>query len=336
MTDSTISKLGFSKKGSSGKRRVLLDTNIWRYVIDNKMQGELIRIARNGRFNVQIAPAVLFETLRLKDQDLLADIVRLMANKCFKRLMPEAYSESIEILREVERARPNWLRSSPELEFFWRVEKYWTRKTGGFWVNCARSPNTEAHALVRNEGELVENVRKQSRHARKEMMDSDWGNNPLTDYSFCKLGSPLPGWRGDEIESWRAKTLTAITNALTHPGSPYRDWIVPFIEIDSGLLYSADWIEFWLYLVDKEALPRQWLRWGFSFAQRFRKVTAGTPGDEQLATYLVETDLLITADKALISILEECRTYAPCNLPEGVLVPAGYEGVSRLLNLLKT
>jgi predicted nucleic acid-binding protein len=85
---------------------VLLDTNIWRYVVNIGSQGALLRIARDGLYDVQIAPAVLHETLRLKNASLRATLVRLMTNSRFHRLMPEAYSESMEILREIERIRP--------------------------------------------------------------------------------------------------------------------------------------------------------------------------------------------------------------------------------------
>ena len=39
----------------------------------------------------------------------------------------------------------------------------------------------------------------------------------------------------------------------------------------------------------------------------FRKVTPGSAGDTQLFSYFVDTDLVITADKALLEILDECR-----------------------------
>jgi hypothetical protein len=57
---------------------VLLDTNIWRYVVDNGAQGSLLQLARDGSYEVQIAPGVLDETLRLKDVSLRAILVRLM------------------------------------------------------------------------------------------------------------------------------------------------------------------------------------------------------------------------------------------------------------------
>ena len=71
-----------------------------------------------------------------------------------------------------------------------------------------------------------------------------------------------------------------------------------------------------------------------AFPQRFRKVTPGTPGDTQLATYFLETDFVMSADKALIDTLQECRPYAPCRLPAGKLVPAGNPGVDALFEFL--
>ena len=57
--------------------------------------------------------------------------------------------------------------------------------------------------------------------------------------------------------------------------------------------------------------------------------------DTQLSTYFLETDVVITADKALLEILEECRPYAPCELPDGILVAAGALGVANLIQLLE-
>jgi hypothetical protein len=320
----------------SGKRRVLLDTNIWRYVVDHGAQGSLLRLARIGSYAVQIAPGVLYETLRLRDVSLRASLVRLMTNARFRRLMPEAYSESMEILREIERIRPGWLRDAPDLRFFHRLKKDWSRTMGGFWVRCERLPEREARFIGQSEGDLMEGAKAQAQAARKEMIDIGWKSNPPMDKTLAGFNFPVPGWRGDMVEAWRIDSLVSMTYGLAHQGHAYRDWIAPFVELDDGLLRSAAWGEFWLYAVDKSALPRQWLRWAHSFAQRFRKVTPGSPGDTQLSTYFVETDVVITADKALLEILEECRPYAPCKLPEGRLVPAGAAGVVELLRVLET
>lgn len=316
------------------KRRVLLDTNIWRYVVDEGAQGLLLRVVRDSFCAAQVAPGVVYETLRLKDASLRAKLIRLMTNPRFNRLMPEAYSESMEILEEIKRMRPSWLRVVPDLRFFERLKKDWSRKTGGFWVRCEEAPEAEAKFVSHSEGSLMEQARDQSHVARKEMIKAGWNRNPSMNKTLAGFDFPVPGWRGDMVEMWRIDSLTGLTYGLAQTGNAYRDWIAPFIDLDGGLLGSAGWNEFWLYEADKTLMPRQWLRWAHSFAQRFRKVTPGSMGDVQLATYFVETDVVVTADKALIEILEECRPYAPCRLPEGRLIPAGSAGVVELLRIL--
>ena len=319
---------------SDGKKRALLDTNVWRYVVDDASQGSLLRLAREGPFDVQIAPAVVYETLRLRDGELRAILVRLMTNYRFRRLMPEAYSESMEILKEIERIRPDWLRDVPDIQFFNRLKKDWTRRTGGFWVRCARSPASEARSLSDVEGEMIEGAKIEARLGREEMMNSEWKRNPPMDKTLAGFHRPVPGWSGKMVEAWRWDRLVRLTYGLGRQGNPYRDWIAPFVELDDGLLASAVWAEFWLHLADKRAMPRQWMRWAHSFAQRFRRVTPGSPGDTQLFTYFLDTDVVITGDKALLDILEECRPYAPCRLPDGKHIPAGAGGVADLLGIL--
>lgn len=320
----------------SDRPRALLDTNVWRYVVDIGAAGELLQNADNGAFDIQISPAVVYETLRLKDTSLRDSLIRLMTNSRFKRLMPEAYSESMEILHEIECAHPAWLRTSPDLTFFNRLRNDWRKRTGGFWVRLARSPSEAARYLrQRGDTERVELGRELATFLRSEMQQKGWKQNPPMDKSTAGFIRPRPGWRGDMVESWRIDSWLAISWSLTQPGDAYRDWIAPFIQCDRGLTNSASWLEFWLYEARKEVMPRQWMRWAYSFSQRFRKVTRGSPGDTQLAMYFLETDLVISADKALLDILNECRPYAPCPLPKGMLIVAGKEGVPEMLKLLK-
>ena len=293
-----------------------------------------MRHARQGKTNILIAPAVVYEALRLKNGALRDAIVRLMTNSAFRRLMPEAYSESMELLRAIEWAHPEWLRPEPDLQFFNRLLNDWKKTTGGFWVRCKKAPEREAQYLETMEGAMIQGAQAQAINARREMIDANWKRNPSMDKTVVAFNSPIPGWRGDPFEAWRMDSLTVLTHSLKQTGNPYRDWIAPFVELDTGLLESAAWIEFWVYLADKRTMPRQWLRWACSFAQRFRRVTPGTPGDSQLCTYFLEADAVVTADKILLQILEEIRPYAPRNLPLGRLVPAGAPGVSSLLTYL--
>ena len=244
------------------------------------------------------------------------------------------YSESMEILREVERIRPDWFRTHPDIPFFNQSRDDWRKILSGFWARCKVSPESEAWRLAPFESVLIPGARAQAQNARREMIDAEWKRNPPMDKTFAAFESPMPGWRGEPFEAWRMDSWASLTHALGWQGNPYRDWIAPFVEVDDGLLRSSAWVEFWIHLADKTAMPRQWIRWAFSFAQRFRRVTPGTPGDSQLSTYFLETDVVISADKVFLEILDEIRPYAPCDLPVGRLVPGGSAGVSALFEYL--
>lgn len=320
--------------GTLPRKRALLDTNVWRYVIDSQEQVALLHLARTGMYDIQIAPAVLYETLRLKDAVLRARLIKLMTNRRFHRLMPEAYTESMEILDQVKRLRPDWLRPKPDLTFFHRLRNDWSRKTGGFWVRCEASHVQEAKFVDDADGGLMDGARKQSQMARAEMIAIGWKTCPPLSEMVGGLANPHPGWNGEKVEAWRIDSLNALSCGLSKLANPYRDWIGPFVDLDCGLLRSAAWVEFWLHRADAHQMPRQWMRWAFSFVQRFRKTTPGSPGDSQLATYFFDTDLVVTADKVLVDILGECRKYAPRPLPRAVLLPAGPAGVSQLFDVL--
>jgi hypothetical protein len=319
------------------KQRVLLDTNVWSYVIDSGASGELLRAVRDSSKDVQIAPAVVYETLRMSNVALRDARIKLMTNRRFKRLMPEAYSESMEILREIERVRPEWLSATPDLNYFTQARADWQRKLNGFWVRCEKYPAGEAAWLASvGDSQKLDAARAQTKNARQEMQSSGWKSNPPMDKTLAGYSEPLRGWRGDMVEAWRWDSWSGLSYALGTVGNAYRDWIAPFLGTGIKLLDSAEWVEFWLYEASKENLPRQWLRWGHEFSQRFRSVTPGSPGDVQLSTYFVETDMVISGDGALLDILEQCRPYAPCQLPKGLRISSGAPGVHQLLEVLQS
>lgn len=318
------------------KQRVLLDTNVWRYVIDTASQGLLFSLKRASHLEIQVAPGVVYETLRLKDPELRGRIIALMVDRRFTRLMPEAYSESLEILDAVNRLRPEWLRRTPDLDFIHRLKRDWSLKTGpGFWRRCAESADSEADWISSREGDSRVRGHEASQHASQEIKDAKWSRNPSFDKTMVRFSFDVPGWDGGEVHLWRADSLVGLTSYLATVGNAYRDWIAPFVEVDQGLLKSESWNRFWLYDVREAEVPRQWLRAAHSFAQRFRKVTRGSQGDTQLITYLAETDIFVTADKVLINIVEGCRAASPIKLPQCVLVPGGRDGLRQTLSDLR-
>lgn len=314
------------------KPRVLLDTNVWSYIVDGRRQREIMRVASDGFWQLQIAPSIVLETLRFKDATRMCAIVELQTQPHFQRLMPEAFSEAQEVLAAIRRLRPDWLREAPDLHFIARLQDEWSRK--GFWRRCRQSPATEAAWRREREGNLAEAAHADAKARREEMLKGGWKGTPPMDKVMAKPSSQLPGWKGDWVAAWRVERLEEVTGHSTEVGDGRRDWLGPYLPLEGNLLSSKGWNEFWLYQVQSTDLPRQWLRWAHKFAQRFRRVSPGSSGDTQLFSYLLETDLVVSADKGLIDILDECRPYAPIRLPDARLIHAGPAGVTELSNLL--
>src|SRR5262249_25523007 len=149
------------------------------------------------------------------------------------------------------RLHPEWFVRTPDVRFLQRLESDWRKKSGGFWVRLQRWPEKEARYIASIEGEMMEKGLAQARHARKEIMESEWKKNPPMDKTMASFKHPVPGWRGDSIEAWRIDAFTVLTFALGQSGNPYRDWMAPLIDFDRGLLQSSGWAQFWLYEVDK-------------------------------------------------------------------------------------
>lgn len=94
---------------SSNPQRVLLDSNVWRYVLDRGLEDELARLAATRAARIQVAPITVYEALGASDQALRKRLCRVMARGCWDRLMPEVYYECLEVRRAIEKHQPTWL-----------------------------------------------------------------------------------------------------------------------------------------------------------------------------------------------------------------------------------
>jgi hypothetical protein len=92
----------------------------------------------------------------------------------------------------------------------------------------------------------------------------------------------------------------------------------------------------WLGEISIEEAPRHWLRGAFEFLQAFHKVTAGSPGDSQLSSHLVDVDAVISADRNFVRFAQKCRDDAPFPVAKPHVVSGGASAVTDLLALLRS
>src|SRR5262245_27479539 len=316
-------------------QRWLIDTNLWSSVADAGLGSDLAKAAKGKRIEILAAPSVLYELLRTPNESVRKRFVDVITLPHWKRLMPETFSETKEILAEIRRLRPHWLRSTPNRGEYMRIFHDWRSRKGGMWLRARETPSKEARYIDQLGGATLQTARDEARRIREEVNEKGIKKPlPLNKvYSTPQvalstrggsrvLGSvPFLGWKGDAIAAWRVHAFLSVTPALNDPEHPYTTWLDADVDARAMLSDGGGWVSFWFYDVDLHAVPRCWLRWAFDYLQAFRKVTDGTPCDTQLATYLPEADIVLSSDGGFVDRIEECRNYAPCVLPIAERLP---------------
>lgn len=316
------------------KQLALLDANVWRYFVDADADDVLRRRSIATKVAVAIAPAVLYEALRTSSAALRARLVALMTQAVWHRLMPEAYDESVELLEEIRRLRPEWLASKPDFQAFGRLRYDWRRDKRGFWDRARKDRDAEAARIFQLESDMLPRASANAQEARARFGEGGWHFESVdlrrvTVRQVDATGKPV----GEEVEPWRLASHYYYTAALLGGSGAHHDWLSPMVELDRALL-EPGWQRFWLREAEVTHLPRAWIRWACELLFTLRKVTHGTPCDTQLATYLVAVTHFVTSDRAFADVVAKCRSSAPVHLAEVFLVPAGHECVEAVLDIL--
>jgi hypothetical protein len=315
------------------RRRILLDSNVWRYFIDAGALPALLDATRRSRHVVMMAPAVLYEAAKTGNPAVRSQLLSAMTLPVWKRMMPEAYSEAEEIRSEVRRVRPLWLRPHPDMAWFKRVRHDWIRTKGGNWDRIRAQPEM----VERLDAGTTSRAREQTYAQREDSLSwsPKWRTASLTK-TMGQPTQPMKGWNGTPVEAWRFGALSTFRQALSTDHHPYLDWLGGDLELDMMVFQEASLEAFWLHDVELMNMPRHWLRWAFEFLQHQYAVSDGTPVDAHIGTYLVDVDLLLSADKALVRVAEKCRQDAPFPIGASFLVPGGAPCVDAVLEQLRT
>lgn len=317
--------------------KVILDTNVWRQLADADASAALLRVVRKKRIRVLVAPSVAYESLRIPTDNTRRRVMELITNPSWWRLMPEAYSECQELLQEIRRLRPEWLRKHPNFAEIRRLRYDWLRKEGGFWSRARTGPHKENAAIQKLGAVDLELARTESYQIRERLSANVPPNGEHTRLSqvYGVLASAAPGWDGKPIEYWRLPALTITQDSLEKYAHPYREWLDGEIDVVAMLSDQGSFNKFWLYDAEAKNLPRFWLRAAFEFLQSWRRVTDGTPCDSQLATYLVEGDVVVSADRNFVYFAKRCRDEGPITIAEPLLISGDSTGVKQLLEFLE-
>ncbi|MGI5468083.1 type II toxin-antitoxin system VapC family toxin [Streptomyces sp. CA-132043] len=318
----------------------MLDTNVWSYLGDQGAAAEFDAFVRSRGATVVVPPSVLLEVLRLPKPDKRDRILRALLGGPRRRLTSEADLESAEVVAEVRRLRPHWMRAVPDTgrEAGWRT--FWTKKV---WRRAKEHPGAflDVAPAVGTE-RVAEHLVEQQRQQRAEV---DRARATLDDLSAMVMwqdpdggGAGMPGWRpGDRVEPWRvhnrevywqALAVVGPRSVLTHEDSTLADWVGARVDLRAACADPADFTAFWLYEAEASRMPRNWLRWAADIAQADMRIGPGNPYDAQHSAYLPDCDIFLTADKNYVRVLDRLAAHAPVPIARARRVaPAAHSGV---------
>jgi hypothetical protein len=190
------------------------------------------------------------------------------------------------------------------------------------------SETTEALALMRDTAK-----------ANRKQALVDGNNERNFNLTQSRVVVPSEDGSADKelVEYWRYSGELVIWRTIsTDDGSAYLDWIQDEINVKMISFDHRDFQRFWYADVDVQNMRRFWLRGAFEFLQQQSAVSNGTPADSALATYLLEADAFMSADKVFISQIKACQKHAPFQVALPVLMPAGPEGVEELFAFIRS
>ena len=313
--------------------RILLDTNVWDSIVENDGVEPLRRAARRRNVQILACPAVAYELLRVSDPAKRRRRAKAIAREDWPRLMPEAFSEAEDLRLELERLRPDWFLGAPNLNLWHRHRADWQ---GGFWRRGRSDPDT----VARHIGILSDDLLEQARESSKVVRDTarEVGHTAHTfkwNRAEAVFAMPTPGWDGAPFEAWRGQSVSHWWDGLLEGGSEtIRDWLAPWLDLPAIRADQASWTRLWTREVSARALPREWVRWAMAEAQATRAWSRGTPGDNQISTYLVEVDFAISTDKVFADIAGEMRRHAPVALAEVERSPTGADALDFVVDFV--
>jgi hypothetical protein len=316
--------------------RVLLDSNVWRYIADNSAGEEIQKGAADSGVEIVVVPALVFETGELMDTPVRKDILQLLSHPAWTRLMPESFLEAEEIKACIKRFRPEWIITYPDTSEVDTLKLDWMRSEDGFWSRAGADialPATNESMRAKAEHCLAV---AESKEIRKRVHIR---GDQLPTVSFRHVDgippSAVSGCFGTPVEYWRIPSLHCIQQELQVYASPYREWIDYEINVDAILASPDAFTRLWYYQISDTDAPRQWLRGCFEYLQMYHKVTHGNPVDSQLSSHLVDVDVVVSADRNFIKFVEKAKADAPFAVANPRLVRSGADGVKDMLLLLR-
>jgi hypothetical protein len=309
--------------------RVILDTNLWSSVRGEEIEKSFNTLMTSRGLRVVVPPSTLIEVVRTPVAETRQRVIHALATGRRDYLPTEAESECMEVVSEVRRVRPQWMRTIPDTGRTWSLNNFWTKR---IWRE-ALLDSSRLHDYEMRQEPIRKYLLDSQEKDRDSFLESDFKAGSLTGLMLAADAGAserqLAGWSGEPVEFWRPllrelywHQLGVIVGraALSREDTTTADWVGAYVELSKMRADREDFTRFWINDVERANIPRNWLRCAVRIAQTYYKVTPGNPADEQHSAYLFDCDLFLSADRRYIGVLNLVREVSPFEFAEPRLV----------------
>jgi hypothetical protein len=290
--------------GESVKRIAYLDTNIYSVIAEQDEAASVRDLLRSRGWDAMASSLNILEAWAISSEPKRRRVIRALTTvaSCYEKV-PQSYSTARELLYELRRRRPGWVRSVA----FDRTTRAFLKNNQEHWRCSLRRelPPSESNATYRRvAGATNEHILVSQKALRRGIHLAE-SPPKLGIISAGKLrtvdvdlSDPETFWRVESMNTWHL----AIVHE--HPGiRDYRDYLAPHLKREA-FLNTASYQDFWLREAEADHLPLNRIIGLTAYAQLAQKITRGNNDDRQHGSYLPSADIFVTADRGLFQCLE--------------------------------
>jgi hypothetical protein len=272
------------------------DTNIYNFIAETGESVMFRKFLKKGRYRVLASSENLLEIIANPNSEAQYNAIKTLTTVAsYYEKVPMSWRQAQEVLFEIRRCRPQWLRNIP----FDKKARQLLQSSAKRWEDAKEGilPNATAYGVYRRDYESGVSGEQQFQKALRAFLLKR-NNDYFLGSRKIDLENPDTYWRVDCLSVWHNAIVVKARESRD-----YADWLEPFTTKNTFSDTTTD--KFWLEEVRAENLPCNRLSSLVSFYQVRHKITHGNPTDQMHAPHLLDVDILLTADRAFFDVLSE-------------------------------
>lgn len=296
---------------------LLIDTNVWSYLAEDADPDTVAALLRRTGHEAVLNSMMLTEALRTGDVTKRTAIVNMMASRYWRKL--PADSVAMELVDEVRRLRPEWLRSIPKTDRLHSFRDYWMKV---YWREARMEPERILERLAKLTAEddaEVEIARVQAANkAAWPFLEGDLKSAALAANTAEDHPDPDPrsrlGWPADTpVLLWRVSARDVMWATLGREAAGHligygdktqEDSLGAYVDLKAMRKDRESFNRFFLFDIEGWNVPRSWWQGTVEVLQLGKRLANSNGMDAAHAAFLPDCDYFLTTDKRFHDIVK--------------------------------